>query len=320
MKLKSTVLFFLLSVCILVSPAKATTPLVTTDWVNARLKIIENPQQMKLRLIEISGRGYKAGHIPGAIHIQWQSELFDPETDHLVPGVGEIQRIIDKLGIDQKTHVVIYDGDGKIHHATRLYWTLKYWHINNISIMDGNKPQWVEEKKALTKVILKIKKQNFIVQYPPATNVRAMFSPHIISALANDNVKLIDSRQKEYYTGGLTRITAYVRSGHIPGAISIPTMDAMVNGKFKPTTELKKLYSSKGITSKQKIILYCDTGVLSSHAWFILSELLGYKKVRVYDASLREYANRFDTPLEPGEVEGMFPSTPIQRLEEMLDK
>ncbi|MCP4298306.1 MAG: sulfurtransferase, partial [Proteobacteria bacterium] len=298
----------------------AVSPLVTTDWVASQLGTIKNPNQAKIRLIEISARGYKTGHIPGAVHIKWQSEVFDPETDHLVPGVGEIQRIINKLGIDKNTHVVIYDGDGKIHHATRLYWTLKYWHIKNISIMDGSKPQWVLEKRQLTKQVPNVKRQKFTVRYPPATRIRAMFSPHIISALANDNVMLVDGRQAAYYNGDLTRITAYVRSGHIPGAINIPTMDAMKGDKFKSIGELKKLYVGKGVTAKKKAILYCDTGVLSSHAWFVVSELLGYKKVKVYDASMREYANRFDTPLEPGEVEGMFPTTPIQDLQDMLDK
>lgn len=318
MKLNTIIVLFLTLIYTATTASGAVSVLVSTDWVNKRLPMITNPNQAKIRLIEVSSRGYKTGHIPGAVHIKWISEVFDPETDYMVPGVAEIQRIIDKLGVNQNTQIVIYDGDDKIHHATRLYWTLRYWNFKNLSIMNGNKSQWVLEKRQLTKKVTRPKKQNYIVRYPPATKVRARYSPHIISALANGNVTIVDSRATAYYTGDITRLSAYVRSGHIPGAISIPTMDAMNGNKFKSISELKKLYSK--LAPGRKAILYCDTGVLSSHAWFVVSELLGYKKVRVYDGSMREYANRFDTPLIPGEVEGMFPSTPIQDLQDMVDK
>jgi len=70
--------------------------------------------------------------------------------------------------------------------------------------------------------------------------------------------------------------------------------------------------------NNKKIITYCDTGVLATHGWFVMSELLGYKNVKVYDGSMREYANFFDTPMEPGIVGGQFPKTPIQELQEKI--
>ena len=87
---------------------------------------------------------------------------------------------------------------------------------------------------------------------------------------------------------------------------------------YKSRDEIKKIYDAKGVKPDKKIITYCDTGVLSAHSWFVLSELLGYKNVASYDGSMREYANMFDTPMEPGVVGGKFPKTPIQRLEDRI--
>ncbi len=87
---------------------------------------------------------------------------------------------------------------------------------------------------------------------------------------------------------------------------------------FKSVDELKAIYEKAGVTADKNIITYCDTGVLATHSWFVMSELLGYKNVKVYDGSMREYANFFDVPMEPGVVGGQFPKTPIQELQEKV--
>jgi thiosulfate/3-mercaptopyruvate sulfurtransferase len=87
---------------------------------------------------------------------------------------------------------------------------------------------------------------------------------------------------------------------------------------FKSVAEIKPMFEKAGIPGDKNIITYCDTGVLATHGWFVMSELLGYKNVKVYDGSMREYANMFDTPMEPGIVGGQFPKTPIQELQEKI--
>lgn len=294
-------------------------PLVSTEWVSKNLDTIKNPDQTDIRLVDVSKKGYKKGHIPGAVHIKWGSEVFDPETDHMVLGLAEIERVLSKWGITPDTHIILYDGDGKLHHVARVYWTLKYWHINNVSIMDGSKPLWEQENRPLTKDVPKIKTRAIEVKYPPNTRIRAMYSPDIIHALATGKATIIDSRTEDFYNGKVYSLNKWVRSGHISGAINVPTMQNMNKDKtYKSTAEMNKIYEAKGITPDKKIIAYCDTGVLSAHTWFVLSELLGYKNVANYDGSMREYANRFDTPMEPGVIGGKFPKTPIQKLEEKI--
>lgn len=293
--------------------------LVSTDWVAERMDVIKNPDQTTIRLVDVSKGGYAEGHIPGAVHQKWGSEVFAPESDHMVMGLAGIQRVLRKFGVTHDTHIVLYDGDGKTHHVTRAYWTLKYWHISKVSIMDGGKAKWKKEGLLLTTDVPVIKPLPIEAKFPPNTKIRAKYSPEIISALATGNATIIDSRPEAFYKGEVYNLQKWVRSGHIPGAINVDTMHAMNKDKtYKSRRELKMLYKGKGITPDKKIITYCDTGVLAAHAWFVMSELLGYKDVMVYDGSMREYANRFDTPMVPGVVSEKFPKTPIQVLEEKI--
>lgn len=295
--------------------AGSVAPLVSTSWVAKKLHIIKNPNQAGIRLLDVSKKGYAKGHIPGAVHVKWGSDVFAPETDHMVLGLAEIERIARKLGVTPKTHIVLYDGDGKTHHVARVYWTFKYWNFDNVSIMDGGKSRWEKERRPLTKKVPKIKARRVEIKYPPNTKIRAMYSPHIIHALATGNAVMIDSRPKEFYEGEVYSLNKWVRSGHITGALHVSTLQGMNEDKtYKSRKELKKIYQVKGITPDKRIITYCDTGVLAAHAWFVLSELLGYKEVMLYDGSMREYANRFDTPMEPGVIGGNFPKTSIQKM------
>lgn len=142
-------------------------PLVSTGWVAKNLDTIKNSKQTVIRLIEVSKKGYDKGHIPGALHIKWGSDVFAPETDHMVLGLAEVERVIRKLGLTSDTHIVLYDGDGKTHHLTRFYWTLKYWHLDNVSIMDGGKSLWEKEGRSLTSTVMKVAPRPLEVKYPP---------------------------------------------------------------------------------------------------------------------------------------------------------
>jgi len=129
----------------------------------------------------------------------------------------------------------------------------------------------------------------------------------------------VDARHESFYRCEKYSLNKWVRSGHITGAKNVFTLNSLNADKtFKSVAELKAMYEKAGVTADKDIIIYCDTGVLATHGWFVLHELLGYKNVKVYDGSMREYANMFDTPMEPGIVGGQFPKTPIQELQEKV--
>jgi thiosulfate/3-mercaptopyruvate sulfurtransferase len=225
------------------------------------------------------------------------------------------------MGITPDDHVVLYDGFDKphAHYVTRVYWTLKYWNFPKVSIMDGGIILWKKEGRPLNTKTTTPSRTNAEVNFPPNTKIRAMFSPDIIHALATGKSVILDSRHASFFNGEVYSLNKWVRSGHIPGAKNVFTLDAMNgNNMYKPVADLQTLFEQGGITPDKKIITYCDTGVLATHAWFVLHELLGYTNVKVYDGSMREYANRFDVPMEPGVVGGQFPMTPIQELQEKI--
>ena len=286
-------------------------PLVTTQWVADNINSI--------KIIDVSKKGYAKGHIPGAVQVKWGSEVFAPETDHMVLGLAEIERVMSKMGITPDDHVVLYDGDGKPHHVMRVYWTLKYWHFPKVSVIDGGIALWQKEKRSVTTDVTKGSRTNVEVKYPPNTKIRAMYSPDIIYALATGKAVIVDSRPENFFKGEKYSLNKWVRSGHVTGAVNVPTLNSLNEDKtFKSVAELKAMYEKAGITAEKNVITYCDTGVLATHGWFVMSELLGYKNVKVYDGSMREYANFFDTPMEPGVVGGQFPKTPIQELQEKV--
>ncbi len=286
-------------------------PLVTTQWVADNMKSI--------KIIDVSKKGYAKGHIPGAVQIKWSSEVFSPATDHMVLGLAEIERVIGKMGMTPNDHIVLYGGDVKSHYVTRVYWTLKYWNFPKVSVMDGDLALWKKEKRPVTTEETKTSRTNVEVKYPPNTKIRAMYSPDVIHALATGKSVIVDSRPAPFYNGEVYSLNKWVRSGHVTGAVNVSTQDSLNADKtFKPVAELKAMYEKAGVTADKKIITYCDTGVLATHSWFVMSELLGYKNVKVYDGSMREYANMFDTPMEPGIVGGQFPKTPIQELQEKV--
>ncbi|MEM3795017.1 MAG: rhodanese-like domain-containing protein, partial [Thermoprotei archaeon] len=116
---------------------------------------------------------------------------------------------------------------------------------------------------------------------------------------------LVDVRSPKEYTGELLAPPEYPnesaqRGGHIPGAVNIPWAQAVneADGTFKPREELEKLYTSKGVTPDKEVITYCRIGERSSHTWFVLRYLLGYRNVKNYDASWTEWGNRLRSPIE----------------------
>lgn len=317
--LKIAAVLFSLSFFIQAQAGDNTQPLVSTQWVQDQLATISDPNQTKIRLIEVSKK-YDQGHIPGALHIQWGGgETFDPSTDHMVLSLDQIERIMGNLNAPPSAHIVLYDGEDKVHFVARVYWTLKYWNYPNVSIMDGGKSKWQKENRPMSTEKPQVAAQRFEVSYPPNTAVRALYSPDIINALATGESVILDTRPEAFFTGETYSLDKWVRSGHITGAVNVPTLSAMKEDKtYKDVETLKSIYESAAITPDKKIITYCDTGVLGAHAWFVLHELLGYQNVKLYDGSMREYANRFDTPMQPGIVGGKFPKTPIQQLEEKI--
>ena len=282
------------------------TRLVSTDWVaehagDPGLVIVESDEDVLL---------YETGHIPGAVKVDWHTELNDPVTRDYVDGEG-FAALMSAKGISREDTIVVY-GDKSNWWAAYALWVFTLFGHEDVRLMDGGRSKWQAEGREMTTEKPKPEPTEYPVVERDDSVIRA-FLPEVRDSLGD--LPLIDVRSPEEYTGERTHMPAYpeegaLRGGHIPGAKSMPWGKAAnEDGTFKSAAELKELYTEQaGLGQSDEVIAYCRIGERSSHTWFVLKHLLGYENVRNYDGSWTEWGNVVGVPIvtgaEPGEVRG----------------
>ena len=270
--------------------------LVETEWVaqhlnDANIRIVESDEDVLL---------YDVGHVPGAVKIDWHTELNDPLIrDYL--DADRFGQLLSEKGIGNDTTVIFY-GDKNNWWACYALWVFKLFGHQDCRVMNGGRKKWIDEGRALTKDVPHYPKTRY--QAPPRddTTIRA-FRGDVMRHLEARGA-LVDVRSPDEYSGLKMHMPDYpqegaLRGGHIPGAKSIPWAKAVrEDGTFKSVQELKELYGSQGVTPDRDVIAYCRIGERSSHTWFVLTYLLGYPKVRNYDGSWTEWGNLVNAPIE----------------------
>jgi len=279
--------------------------LVSTDWV------AEHKDDPGLVLAEVNEDIllYETGHIPGALKLDWTTELQDQTIRDFVDEAG-FNALMSSKGIAPDSTVVFY-GDKNNWWAAYAYWFFKYMGHDNVRIMDGGRAKWEAEGRDLTRVAPAIE----ATSYTGAKinhEIRA-FRDDVLAHIGYENLTqvgdgkpLVDVRSPGEFSGEVTHMPEYpqegvLRGGHIPGASSIPWAQAVAeDGTFKTAAELKELYEGHGVTADKDVVVYCRIGERSSHSWFVLTELLGYPSVRNYDGSWTEWGNILRVPIERG--------------------
>jgi thiosulfate/3-mercaptopyruvate sulfurtransferase len=270
--------------------------LVTTDWVASHL----NDPNLRFVEVDVDTSAYEQGHIPGAVGWNWQTQLQDTLRRDLADQ-RSFSQLAGNAGIKPETTVILY-GDNNNWFAAWGFWQMKYYGHNDVRLMNGGRKKWLEEKRTITTDAPKIQPTNYAAKSPDAS-IRAK-REDIFSVLERRSpAQMVDVRSADEFTGkviappGMTETAQ--RGGHIPGAASIPWAQAVAeDGTFKPADALRQLYGGKGITGDQEVIAYCRIGERSSHSWFVLKYLLGYKNVRNYDGSWTEWGNLVGAPIE----------------------
>lgn len=273
--------------------------LVTTDWV------AQNLNTPGVRLIEVDEDIllYDTGHIPGAVKLDWQQDLWHPVERDYIEEEG-VAALLGRLGIRAGDTVVLY-GDKSNWWASYAYWFLNYSGVTGLKLMDGGRQKWVAEGRELTTDAPQITPST----YPTPKRdeslraLREEVRAHIAAVQAGTGA-LVDVRSPDEYSGKVTHMPNYpqegvLRGGHIPGARNIPWARATnEDGTFKSPEELAALYGGEGVTPDKDVVAYCRIAERSSHSWFVLHELLGYPKVRNYDGSWTEWGNAVGLPIE----------------------
>lgn len=273
--------------------------LVATAWVAEHL----NDPQVRIVEVDEDVLLYEQGHIPGAVKLDWHTELQRPDIRDFIDE-AEFAALMAAKGISNDTTVVLY-GDRSNWWAAYAFWFFKYNGHADVRLMNGGRQKWLAEQRPLVSEPPVIAPGSYLVPYRNAT-IRAFAAEvlqHILKVKDGQGA-LVDVRSPQEFSGELLHMPNYPqegaqRGGHIPGAQNIPWAQAVnEDGTFKSATELVKLYEGRGVTKDKDIIAYCRIAERSSHSWFVLKYLLGYPKVRNYDGSWTEWGNMVGVPIE----------------------
>ena len=279
--------------------------LVSTQWLEENLStpgivVVESNEDVLL---------YDTGHIPGAIKIDWHTELNDPVLRDYLDG-QQFAALMSAKGISRDDTVVLY-GDKSNWWAAYTLWVFSLFGHRDVRLLNGGRDKWIAEGRKITTDKPVITPSEYPVVHRDDSSLRA-FKEDVLAHFGNP---LIDVRSPEEYSGERTHMPSYpeegaLRGGHIPTAHSVPwARAAMEDGTFKPVEQLRELYQEQlGIDGSKPVITYCRIGERSSHTWFVLTHLLGIPDVRNYDGSWTEWGSAVRVPIVRGSEPGNPPA------------
>ena len=267
------------------------------DWLSEQLG------RPDLRILDVrwrpDGTGptvFAAGHIPGAVHIDWRTDLIEPAEDGVsglrLAGPDQVAEALGRVGIGDGTSLVIYDDTIGLY-AARVWWSLAAYGYESARILDGGMAAWTAARRPLSHA-----------SYPPAA---ATFTPRanprlrlatadVRALLGSPDVLILDARASAEYRGleGNSR-----RLGHIPGAVNVPVgaMHTLGAHTLRDAADLKEMILKANVPRGRRIIAYDGSGVAAARLAFVLA-LLGYDDVAVYDGGWSEWGDRLDLPVD----------------------
>lgn len=280
--------------------------LVSTEWLESNLDtpgvvVVESDEDVLL---------YETGHIPGAVKVDWHTDLNDEVARDYIDGV-QFAELMSAKGISRDSTVVIY-GDKSNWWAAYALWVFTLFGHEDVRLLDGGRDKWIAEGRALTTDPPRIEPAD----YPVVDRDDAPIRAYMTDVLDHFGNPLIDVRSADEYTGARTHMPAYpeegaLRGGHIPSAASVPWGRAAAeDGTFRSRAELDAIYREEaGLKDGDDVVAYCRIGERSSHTWFVLQYLLGFQKVRNYDGSWTEWGNAVRVPIVKGEQPGAVPAS-----------
>src|SRR5947209_461788 len=269
--------------------------LVSTDWA------VEHQDDPKVRLVEVDvdTTAYEKGHLAGAVGWNWRNDLQARPTRDIADK-EQLEKLLSTSGIGPDTTVVFY-GDNNNWFAAYAYWTLKYYGFDNVKLVNGGRIKLEAEGRPFTTDVPDHKETGFSFSGQPREDIRA-YRDDVAERIGKSG--LVDVRSPGEFSGELLAPEnlpqeGAQRGGHIPTAKNIPWAKAVKeDGTFKDVADLKELYETAGITPDNETIAYCRIGERSAHTWFVLTEILGYPKVRNYDGSWTEWGSLIKAPIE----------------------
>jgi thiosulfate/3-mercaptopyruvate sulfurtransferase len=272
-----------------------TDSLVDAEWAQAHL----TDPNVRFVEVDVDTTAYEQSHLPGAVGWDWTSQLADGVRRDIASR-EDFGALLRTSGIAPDTTIVLY-GDNNNWFAAWAFWQLKLYGHEDVRILNGGRKYWLDQGLPLSVDVPAYDETGYELPEPDFT-LRA-FRDDILPRLGDEGLALVDVRSPAEFNGEIIAPPGMAetaqRAGHIPGAASVPWAQTVrEDGTFKSADELAALYEAKGVTPDKDVIAYCRIGERSSHTWFVLHELLGYKRVRNYDGSWTEYGSLIGVPIE----------------------
>lgn len=271
-------------------------PLVETGWLADNLKNVS--------VIHVASfspqpeQDFKSKHISGAVSMSVGDVMGTLGDGSSKPDAATFEAVMNKMGINNDSHVVVY-GSGKDDGlVATAYWLLKYFGHGKVSYLNGGLTKWIKEKHETTNEV-----KNIIPsKYKPSPN-ESMFATadDVLKKVGNPKTVIVDVRSSDEYKGIKSPVETKIM-GHIKGAVNLDyAINMNEDGTFKSLSDLKASYEAQGVIPGKEAIVYCLGGVRAAHTVFVLKYLLGYPDVKNYVAAWGEWGNKLDTAKYPVE-------------------